>query len=136
MTTSPLSDDAKEIARDFAKLRFPANEAVMLDDLQKALRHSRDAARANDRLHGIEVPNEEDEDMIHLGDQVTVHQAAPTPPAVAASWAATLAPWLLGPALAAGAAGGYLLSRGDNTPPPDAPQSQWYQYEVERWTPE
>lgn len=120
----------------------------MLDDQAKVLKLSRAVARAHYAAMGMELP-EEPEEMIHVGDQITIQQpaagetaadaktAAAPPPAAktAASWAKTLAPWLLGPAVGAGAALGIDYLTGDTPAPPaaEAQPGKWLEYQIERW---
>ena len=130
----------KRIARQQASLQFPANSAVLLNDLDQTLRLGREVSRAHHRRHGIEVPAEEADEMIHVGDLTVNHpapaqQATPQP-----STLARLAPWLLGPLVGAGAIAGYHAMQPKPEPPRTtinvpAGTDTWYQYDIEPWRP-
>ena len=157
--SSGLSEKARDIARDTAALQFTAREAVMLDDLQKVLQLDRDIARAQQRdLAGLDsLPDEEAEEMIHVGD-ITVHQEPHSPAGMEASGSGTSAagstiskvlPWLLGPAAGIAAAVGVDAFMGPDEQQPAPPavervegqpatpdRHQWYEYRIKKWVPE
>ena len=79
--TAELSPEAKGIARDFAALRFPVKEAMMLEDLGQTLKLSRDLVRSHYKARcEAEVPDEE-EMPIHVGDITQNFQMPTAPPA-------------------------------------------------------
>jgi len=156
-TASGPTEAARDIARDTAALQFTAREAVMLDDLQKVLQLDRDIARAQQRdTAGLSsLPDEEAEEMIHVGD-ITVHQEPRHPAGMEASGSGTSAagstiskvlPWLLGPAAGIAAAVGadILMQPDEQQPAPPAVErvedqppasDRWYEYRIKKWVPE
>ena len=61
-----LPSNKREATR-WARARL-AHEALMLEDTQALLRQSRELTRAHARAMGLEVPEQEDDEMIHIGD--------------------------------------------------------------------
>ena len=144
-----LSKEAKDIARDHAKVKFPATEAVMLEDLQQTLRLSRDVARAHQKQCGeLEgLPEKEGESMIHVGDYYAAPSqrnhglAAPQPGIPAPSQPPTEPAWKtwakrLGvPLAAAGLGAGGLAGWNALTGPVEQPPAVERQAEPGRATP-
>lgn len=79
----PLLDE--KLLGQWARARL-AHEAVMLEDAQQVLRQARAGVRGHPSTAAAADDVSEDANMIHIGDQVTHHHAAPPAKSSSGLW--------------------------------------------------